>query len=258
MSYSPELLEAVRKILNETRQDRLCREYLNAHPSPSGLGPFLGTLEPAFMFLGLNPAGYDVAEYPSAAEDYLDFATRYFSLKDTDKASFAHHLPYAAINTSDYATFGEVAMVAHVVPIPTKRSNEIPARLLPPCWARTQKLVAAVKPKLLLVHGAAVWKFLVGFEESGGAQLTSAPETHQVALNTLLETVEAEKLPFQSGFVGAPEDFKPWIVPLPHLGGAGGPKAQREKLERAMREARRLMHGPKTGVRVRVRAPGTV
>lgn len=251
MGYAPELLEAVRKILNETRQDRLCREYLASHPSPSGLGPFLGSLEPAFLFLGLNPAGYDVAEYPSAAEDYLDFAVRYFKQKNTDKASFAAYLPYAAINTADYETFGEVAMAAHVVPIPTRRANEIPPRLLPPCWARTVKLVAAVRPKLILVHGAAVWKFLAGVEESGGPQLTRVPESHQVALNTLLETVEADKLPFQSGFAGAPEDFKPWLVALPHLGGAGGPKAQREKLDRAVREARRLMHGVKAGVRIR-------
>lgn len=255
MSYAPELLEAVRKILNETRQDRLCREYLNTHPSPSGLGPFLGALEPAFMFLGLNPAGYDVAEYPTAAEDYLDFATRYFSLKNTDKASFSAYLPYAAINTSDYATFGEVAMVCHVVPIPTRRSNELPSRLLPPCWGRTLKLLAAVRPKLLLVHGAAVWKFLAGVEEAAGPQLSALPETHRQALNPLIESVEAEKLPFQSGFVEGPEELKPWIVPLPHLGGAGGPKAQREKLDRAVKEARRLMHGPKSGVRVRVRAP---
>ena len=67
---------------------------------------------------------------------------------------------------------------------------------------------------------------------------------------------------FADRFEGIAEEYKPWVVALPHLGGTGGGKEVRKKAEQAVQIARRrLSGGPVTvtsgggAARIRVRRP---
>lgn len=257
MNYSPEFLEAIRKILNETRQDRLCRPFLAKRPQAEIL-PFLGSATPAYFFLGVNPAGYDVSGAPTQAEDYIEYATAYFDNPKSDKGSFSGYLPYTANHSSDYSAFGQGACVTHLVPILTTRSSEVTAPLARACWPRTRRLVESLKPNLILVHGSLAWKFLTGQEEDSTI-LMDVPEAQRQGVPEIYEKLEADKLPFQTRFEGIAEDYKPWVVALPHLGGTGGGKEVKKKAEQAVQIARRrLSGGPATvtsGARIRVRRP---
>lgn len=257
MKYSTEFLEAIRKILNETRQDRLCRPFLAKRPQAEIL-PFLGSPQPAYFFLGVNPAGYDVSGAPAQAEDYIDYARGYFDNPKSDKASFTGYLPYAANHSGDYAAFGQVACVAHLVPILTQRSSEVTAPLARACWPRARCLLESIKPNLILIHGSLAWKFLTGQDEESTI-LIDLPEAQRQGIPENYEKLEADKLPFQSAFEGLSPDYKPWVVALPHLGGTGGGKEVRKKAEQAVQIARRrLSGGPVTsagGTRIRVRRP---
>lgn len=256
MAYSAELIEAIRRGLNETRQDRICRPLLSKQANPVIL-PFLGTLQPAYFFLGVNPAGYDIDEAPTAADDYIEWATSYFDREKSDKGSFAGYLPLAANHSGDYAAFGQSACVVPLVPVLTQRSSEVTAPLARACWPRTRRLVEAVKPNLVLVHGALAWKFLTGQDEESPV-FSEVPETHRQGIPEIYQKVEAEKLPFQSALDGFPADYRPWIVPLSHLGGTGGGKDIRKKAEQAVQAARRALSGgavSQAGGRIRVRRP---
>ena len=257
MKYSPEYLEAIRKILNETRQDRLCRPFLAKRPQAEIL-PFLGSASPAYFFLGVNPSGYDVSGAPTQAEDYIEYATAYFDNPKSDKASFTGYLPYTANHSNDYSAFGQAACVTHLVPILTARSSEVTAPLARACWPRSKRLVESLKPNLILVHGSLAWKFLTGQEEDGTI-LMDVPEAQRQGIPEIYEKLEADKLPFQTRFEGISEEYKPWVVALPHLGGTGGGKEVRKKAEHAVQIARRrLSGGPATvtgGARIRVRRP---
>ena len=246
-------LESIRKILNETRQDRVCRPLLSKRAQVEIL-PFLGSLSPAYCFLGVNPTGYDISEAPAQAEEYIDYATGYFAAENNDKASFAAYLPYASNHSGDYTEFGQAACVTHIVPILTQRSSEVTASLVRACWPRTRKFLEVLKPQLVLVHGALAWKFLTGQEEESA--VVQAPSTHLQGVPELYAALEAEKLPFQSTWKDMPEDYQPWIVPLPHLGGTGGGKELRKKGEAAVTQARRrLSSGGSASGRIRVRRP---
>lgn len=257
MNYSPEFLEAIRKILNETRQDRLCRPFLAKRPQAEIL-PFLGSASPAYFFLGVNPAGYDVSGAPTQAEDYIEYATAYFDNPKSDKGSFSGYLPYTANHSHDYSAFGQGACVTHLVPILTTRSSEVTAPLARACWPRTRRLVESLKPNLILVHGSLAWKFLTGQEEESTI-LMDVPEAQRQGVPEIYEKLEADKLPFQTRFEGISEEYKPWVVALPHLGGTGGGKDVKKKAEQAVQIARRrLSGGPATvtsGARIRVRRP---
>jgi len=257
MNYSPEFLEAIRKILNETRQDRICRPFLAKRPQAEIL-PFLGSPTPAYFFLGVNPAGYDLSDAPTQAEDYIDYAKAYFDARNSDKGSFAGYLPYTANHTGNYSAFGEAACVTHLVPILTARSSEVTAPLARACWPRSCRLVETLKPNLILVHGSLAWKFLTGQEEETTI-LTDVPDAQRHGVPDIYEKLDADKLPFQTRFEGIEGDYKPWVVALPHLGGSGGSKEMRKKAEQAVQTARRrLSGGPVTstsGTRIRVRRP---
>jgi hypothetical protein len=257
MKYSSEYLEAIRKILNETRQDRLCRPFLAKRPQAEIL-PFLGSASPAYFFLGVNPSGYDVSGAPTQAEDYIEYATAYFDNPKSDKASFTGYLPYTANHSNDYSAFGQAACVTHLVPILTARSSEVTAALARACWPRSRRLVESLKPNLILVHGSLAWKFLTGQEEDSTI-LMDVPEAQRQGIPEIYEKLEADKLPFQTRFEGISEEYKPWVVALPHLGGTGGGKEVRKKAEQAVQIARRrLSGGPVTvtgGARIRVRRP---
>jgi hypothetical protein len=245
-------LESIRKILNETRQDRVCRPFL-AKRSQVEILPFLGSLTPAYCFLGVNPTGYDVSDVPTQAEEYLEYATSYFGAENNDKASFAAYLPYASNHSGDFAEFGQAACVTHLVPILTQRSSEVNAALVRACWPRTRKFLEVLKPSLVLVHGALAWKFLTGQEEESA--VITAPGTHMQGVPELYAALEAEKIPFQSKWAEMPDDYQPWIVPLPHMGGTGGGKELRKKGEAAVIQARRRLSGGTTSSRIRVRKP---
>ena len=259
-----EFLESVRKLLNETRQDRVCRAFMARKGGKTGIVPFLGATAPVYLFLGLNPAGIDIAEPPTGAEDFIDWATGYFSSPDTDRGSFASYLPLTSNQSGDYAAFGQVSMVTHLVPLQTQRSSEITLPLVKNCWPRVLRLLAAARPKLILCHGSLVWKFLTGLEEGTTTQLPDLPDELRHSVADLYERVEAERLPFQSRIVGLSDEVRPWFLPLVHLGGAGGGKDVRKKTELAAVRARRAMHaGPAEAVttsvgptRIRVRKPG--
>jgi len=257
MNYSPEFLEAIRKILNETRQDRMCRPFLAKRPQAEIL-PFLGSPTPAYFFLGVNPAGYDLSGAPTQAEDYIEYAKGYFDAPNSDKGSFAGYLPYTANHTGNYSAFGEAACVTHLVPILTARSSEVTAPLARACWPRARRLVETLKPNLILVHGSLAWKFLTGQEEETTI-LRDVPDAQRQSVPEIYEKLEADKLPFQTRFEGLGDDYKPWVVALPHLGGTGGGKDVRKKAEQAVQTARRrLSGGPVTtasGNRIRVRRP---
>jgi len=259
---SSELLEAVRKLLNETRQDRVCRAFMARKGGKSGIVPFLGSPEPAYLFLGLNPAGIDIAEPPTGAEDFIEWATGYFAAPNTDRGSFSTYLPLTSNLSGDYSAFGQVSMVTHLVPIQTQRSSEITLPLVKNCWPRVQRLLAVARPKLILCHGSLVWKFLTGLEEGTSPQLLDLPAELRHSVADLYERVEAEKLPFQSRIEGISDEVRPWFLPLGHLGGAGGGKDVRKKTDLAAARARRLMHAPAEAVatpagptRIRVRKP---
>ena len=257
MNYSAEFLEAIRKILNETRQDRLCRPFLAKRPKAEIL-PFLGSPQPAYFFLGVNPAGYDVSDAPSHAEDYIEYARTYFDSATSDKGSFTAYLPYTANHMGDYSAFGQGACVTHLVPILTQRSSEVTAPLIRACWPRARRLLETVKPNLILVHGSLAWKFLTGQEEETTI-LMQVPDAQRQGVPEIYEKVEADKLPFQTAIDGLDPEYKPWIVALPHLGGTGGGKDARKKAEHAVQTARRRLSGgpvtSTTGARIRVRRP---
>lgn len=239
-----ELLESIRKILNETRQDRVCRPLVQKQEE---LIPFLGSVEPVYFFLGLNPAGLELANVPPSAEEFIEYARRFFS---TEQPEFSSYLPYTANRLGDYATFGQVATAGFLVPIPTRRSSEIAYPMAVSCWPRALTLVEATRPKLLLCHGSAVWKLLAGLETGEEPRLDGLPDTHLLPLKELYARVPAERLPFQARLG---EGTKVWVLPLPHLGGAVPSKAVREKAEAAADLARRSMHGKPAGGRIRVR-----
>jgi hypothetical protein len=251
MNYSVEFLEAIRKILNETRQDRLCRPFLAKRPKAEIL-PFLGSPQPAYFFLGVNPAGYDLSDAPTQAEDYIDYARTYFDKPDNDKASFAGYLPYTANHMGDYSAFGQSSCVTHLVPILTQRSSEVTAPLARACWPRARRLLESIKPNLILIHGSLAWKFLTGQEEEV-TLLTQVPDNQRQGVPEIYEKVEADKLPFQTSVEGLDPEYRPWVVALPHLGGTGGGKEARKKAEQAVQAARRRLSG--TGARIRVRRP---
>lgn len=256
MNYTSDFLDAIRKILNETRQDRVCRPFL-AKRSHVEILPFLGSLQPAYCFLGVNPSGYSVTQAPSQAEEYIEYARNYFDAPDSDKGSFAAYLPFAANHSADYSAFGQASCVTHLVPILTQRSSEVTPPIVRACWPRTRKLLEAMRPNLVLVHGSLAWKFLTGQEEEGPVFLET-PATHQQPLPELYQQLEADKLPFQTLWEGFPEDYRPWIVPLSHLGGTGGSKEARKKADLAVQQARRRLSGGATtaaGGRIRVRRP---
>lgn len=256
MSYSTEFLEAIRKILNETRQDRVCRAFLAKKPATVIL-PFLGSIQPAYFFLGVNPAGYDLSEAPTQAEDFIEYARTYFDGENNDRASFAGYMPLSANHSGDYSALGQAACVTHLVPILTQRSSEITAPLVRACWPRTRALIEAMKPNLILVHGALAWKFLTGQEEES-AILLEVQEEFRRSVPDLYQSMEADKLPFQSTLAGLPSDYRPWVVPLSHLGGSVGGKEARKKAELAVQSARRRLSGGVTtssGGRIRVRRP---
>jgi hypothetical protein len=255
-TFSPiELLDAVRRILNDTRQDRICRPFLAKHPGLPLL-PFLGSSAPAFFFLGAAPSGYDIAEAPQSAEDYLEWARSYFEVAAHDRGSFASYLPLAANNTGDYAAFGSVSTVAHLVPMATARSSDVTMPVVRACWPRMRSLLQAIQPKLILCHGSLTWKFLAGLE-NGEQVLTDLPSTHKQPVADFFDTVGADQIPFASSFAGLPGEYRPWIVPLKHLGGAGGSKDVKRKAEQAVLKARRAVSSsePTTsnGARIRVR-----
>lgn len=262
MKYSNDFLEAIRKILNETRQDRVCRPLLARRGSGEVL-PFLGSLHPAYCFLGTNPAGYDLSDAPTQADDYIEYATTYFAQPNTDKASFTGYLPYAANHSGDYPAFGEAACVTYLVPILTQRSSEVTAVHARTCWPRTKRLLDALRPNLLLVHGALAWKFLTGQEEET-AVLTDVPDSHRQGIPEMYGQLDPDKLPLQCRWEGFEGEYRPWIVPLPHLGGTGAGKELRKKAEQAVQIARRrlsaggtLVAAPAGGAaRIRVRRPG--
>lgn len=256
MPHSNEFLEAIRKVLNETRQDRVCRPFLAKRPD-SVILPFLGSTQPAYFFLGVNPAGYDVSETPSQAEDYIDYARNYFDGADNDKGSFSSYLPLAANHSGDYSAFGQSSCVTHLVPILTQRSSEVTAPLARACWPRTRALIEAMKPNLILIHGSLAWKFLTGQEEETPVLLDVSEELRQ-GVPEIYQRVEADRLPFQSRMDGIDPEYKPWIVPLSHLGGSVGGKDARKKAELAVQTARRRLSGGATtsaGGRIRVRRP---
>lgn len=258
MNYTPEFLEAIRKILNETRQDRVCRPLLSKRAHGEVL-PFLGSLHPAYCFLGVNPAGYDISGAPTQAEEYIEYAAAYFGQPNTDKASFTGYLPYAANHSGDYPAFGEAACVTYLVPILTQRSSEVTPTLARACWPRTRRLIEAMRPNLMLVHGSLAWKFLTGQEEDQ-AVFQDVPATHRQGVPELFAQLDAEKLPFQSGLEGVDANYRPWIVPLSHLGGTGGGKDVRKKAEQAVQIARRRLSGGTVttsagATRIRVRRP---
>ncbi len=260
MKYSPEFLEAIRKILNETRQDRLCRPFLAKRPQAEIL-PFLGSPTPAYFFLGVNPAGYDVSGAPTQAEDYIEWASAYFDGPNNDKGSFTGYLPYTANHTANYSAFGQVACVTHLVPILTARSSEVTVPLIRACWPRARRLVETLKPNLILVHGSLAWKFLTGQEEEATI-LMDVPDAQRQGIPEIYDKQEGDKLPFQTRFEGIAEDYKPWVVALPHLGGTGGGKDVRKKAEQAVQIARRRLSGGAVTVttgggaaRIRVRRP---
>lgn len=256
IAVSPELLGAVRRILNETRQDRLCRPLLSKYPG-APLLPFLGSLSPAYFFLGAAPSGYGVAEAPQSADDYIEWARTYFEQTSHDRGSFAAYLPLAANHTGDYSAFGSVSAVAHLVPILTPRSGDVTMPVVRACWPRMRLLIEAVQPKLILCHGSLTWKFLAGLE-GGEPILSELPETHKQGVAEFFETVAAEQLPFRSSFEGLSAEYRPWILPLKHLGGASGSKETRRKAEQAVIKARRLSSSPEAattsvGGRIRIR-----
>ncbi len=69
-------VDGIRRVLNETRQDRICREYIGESKI---LVPFLGSEEPYYLFLGSGPVAYDLEDVPESSNDYLEFAHSYFS-----------------------------------------------------------------------------------------------------------------------------------------------------------------------------------
>lgn len=260
MKHSSEFLEAIRKILNETRQDRLCRPFL-AKRAHTEILPYIGSTQPAYFFLGVNPAGYDIQDAPTQAEDYIEYAKSYFDHPDTDKASFTGYLPYTANHSGDYSAFGQTACVAHLVPILTQRSSEVTAPLARACWPRTRLLVGSLRPPLILIHGSLAWKFLTGQDEDH-AILTQVPDLQKQGIPEIYEKLEADKLPFQTTLEGLDPEYRPWVVALPHLGGTGGGKEVRKKAEHAVQIARRrLSGGPVVSTagggttRIRVRRP---
>ncbi|MCA9795502.1 MAG: hypothetical protein KC910_27025 [Candidatus Eremiobacteraeota bacterium] len=254
MAVSNDFLIAVRRILNETRQDRHCRPMLEKRDTDV-LVPFLGCSTPTYLFLGACPVGYDLEGVPRKADEYIDFATSYFGRDDTDKAPFVQCLPFTANHHEDYTTFGQVAMVANIVPVPAERSSEVTVPLLEACWPRLANLILAVKPKLLLCHGSAAWKFLAGLEEGHEAVFTDLPESHRLALKDVYQKVPGNQLPFKTGLrelEGAPT----WILPLPNLGKSAPARADREKGEQGLAQARRLLYDQPSRSRIRVRRPG--
>ncbi len=250
MVDSKGLLISLRKILNETKQDPRCRELYRR--SGGGLLPFVGSLDPVFLFLGLNPAGVTLYEVPSSADEYLEFAKSYFSSDSTDRGSFLRYLPYTANMSGDYATFGEVAMASFLVPISTRKSSEVSDKEAQACWPRYLTLLSVLSPKLIVVHGSMVWNLLSGVKPFSQPQLVDLPPTHRRPLKELYATLEAEVLPFCSKVEGLSEQPAVWWLPVPHLGKAPPGKETRRKCELAAEIARRRMHG-RGGTRVRVR-----
>ncbi len=256
MTTSPEFLEAIRKVLNETRQDRNCRAFLQKRPQ-AAIVPYLGNSRPAYFFLGVNPSGCDIEQAPGQADDYIDFASQYFAQADSDKASFAGYLPYTANHSGDYEAFGQTSCCSFLVPIWSARSAEVTAPLARACWPRTRRLIEAIRPPLVLIHGSLAWKLLTGQDEES-LLLVSTPESHRQGIPEMYQQLEADQIPFFSAIEGVDPEYRPCIVALPHLGGTGGGKDTRRKAEQAVQSARRrLSSGTSTtaaaGGRIRVR-----
>ncbi len=226
MSQTDPVTRALRRILNETRQDRVCRSLLEKRDSPI-LFPFLGSRQPTYFFLGACPVGYDEEGVPEKADEYLEFATGYFERDDTDKGPFVHYLPFTANHHEDYAVFGQVSALANLVPIPARRTSELQSPMLDQCWPRCQQLVEAVGPKLVLCHGATTWKYLAGLEENREAIFSQLPDSHRKPLKEVYAQLEGAALPFKSAWKGSEREY--WFLPLPHLGKSAPGKFEREK-----------------------------
>ena len=154
------------------------------------LVPYLGSATPTYFFLGTSPAGVDITQTPTSAEDYIEWAGSYYALPDTDKASFQSYLPYTANNTGNYEAFGQVATVAHIVPIVTARSGEVTMSLVKTCWPRMKGVVQSLQPKIVLIHGSLAWKFLAGLEDGLEPQLLDLPEHLRANVSDIYDKVE--------------------------------------------------------------------
>lgn len=246
------LLRAVRRVLNETRQDRNCRDFLNQKELP--LIPYLGSPEATYGFFSLNPAGLEENEFPAKAEEFMNLAESYFEKEERDKGPFVHHLPLTANRSKDYRIFGQVSCLAFLVPFPTKRSSEVTVPMAKACWPRALPLVAALKPKILCCSGSGLWNLLSGQSEEGDQPLlTRLPQELRMPLADLFKNVEGEQLVFRSGFVDDESGYEPILVICPHLGRSAIPKDRRVKLAAAMEKARRLLYDRPSKGRIRVR-----
>jgi uracil-DNA glycosylase len=254
---SPELLLGIRKVLNETKQDKVCRTFCSKRGYSVHI-PYLGSsTNPAYFFLGASPAGYDIADSPANAQEYIDWATEYFNDEQHDRASFQPYLPLTSNSTGDYQVFGANCTVAHMVPIVTPKSSDVTPSLIRNCWPRTRLMIEAIRPKLILCHGSATWKFLAGLEEGDERQFCELPEWLHLPISEIYEKVEADKIAFQSSWLGMDSEYRPWVVPLAHLAGATAGKESRKKAELAVAKARRAQTSPEgvvvSGARIRVR-----
>lgn len=204
------------------------------------------------FLLGTSPAGYDIAETPGAAEDYIEWATGYFSSATSDKASSG---PFAlrCNHTGDYEAFGQAAAVGHIVPIVTQRSAEV--TMLPLLSNRAGPgpalLHRACNPRLFCVTvpwpGSSCW---AGLEEGQENYFLDLPEHLHAGVAEIFDKVEGEKIAFPSKSWVCPTTIDPRIVPLAHLGGASGGKDARRKGEAAVARARRGASGGSAPVSV--------
>jgi hypothetical protein len=249
-----DFVDAIRRVLNETRQDRVCRDYLG---ESKVLVPFLGSEKPYYLFLGAGPVGYDLEAVPEGSDDYLEFAQSYFSRNDRDKAPFVHFLPFTANLSEDYQIFGEAASVVNISPIPVEKSSQITPDLLASCWARARTLITLLRPKVVMCHGSTAWKFLAGLENGSQPQLISIPASHKVPLAQLYKKTVGSDLPFRSKLVDSDSGFEPIFLPLPSLGKSAPSKLSKEAGEEGLAKARRMLRGKATGLRIRVRKAST-
>lgn len=250
------LLRAVRRVINETRQDRTCREFLQENDLP--LVPFLGAPEATYGFFSLNPVGLEEKEFPTKAEEFIGAAASYFENEKRDKGPFAHHLPLTANRSKDYRIFGQVSCLAFLVPFPTKRSSEVTVPMAKACWPRALPLLTALKPKILCCSGSGIWKLLAGLAEEGDEPLlTSLPvELRRPLADLFKDDLAADKLVFRSSFVGDDSGYEPILVASPHLGRSALAKERRQKMSVAMEKARGLLYDRPSKGRIRVRRKG--
>lgn len=254
MAESLSLLKAIRRILNETRQDRVCREYLADSEKP--LVPYLGSKKATYGFLAVAPTGLEEDRFPSQAEEYIDYAGRYFSNDKTDKGPFVHHLPLTRNLSKDYATFGEVSSVSFVVPIPCRRTSEISLPMLEACWPRALTMVNALAPKILFCSGSSLWKLIAGLEENTQPLVKDLPEHLRRPLAEIYQQTQGAQLVVKASFVDLESNWSPLLVPLPHLGRSALSKPHRELAMSALDEVRRRLYSRPSKGRIRVRRPG--